>query len=265
MKDVQGLADDRGIEIQKVGVKDIHLPFLIRTMDGGYQSVLGNVSLAVNLPRQFKGTHMSRFVEILTDWSEKPISGHELRLILQGTNEKLLAQRSEIALRFRYFLRQKAPVSRQVAFLDYRIEFLASLSGNHYDYVLGVEVPIHALCPCSKEISEYGAHNQRGVIRARIRCHARQYLWIEELVTMLQSKGSAPVFPLLKREDEKHVTECAYRNPKFVEDILRDSVLALRAEPRILWFEVECETFESIHNHSAFASHREDGRNENHG
>lgn len=260
MKDVQNLADDRGIEIQKVGVRDIHLPFLIRTMDGGFQSVLGNVALAVNLPREFKGTHMSRFVEILTDWSEKPISGHELRVILQDTNDKLKAFRSEIALRFRYFLKQKAPVSQQVGFLDYRVEFLASLTGTKYDYVLGVEVPVHSLCPCSKEISEFGAHNQRGVIRARIRCQARQYLWIEELVTLLQAMGSAPVFPLLKREDEKYVTECAYQNPKFVEDILRDSVLALRAESRIKWFEVDCETFESIHNHSAFASHHEEDR-----
>lgn len=258
MKDVQSSADTRGIEIQKVGVKDIHLPFLIRTMGGGYQSVLANVALSVSLPQHFKGTHMSRFVEILTNWSEKPISGHELRVILQDTCDKLAAQRADISLHFRYFLKRQSPVSQNEAFLDYRSEFMASLNGNSYDYVLGLEVPIHSLCPCSREISQYGAHNQRGVIRARIRCQPRRYMWIEEVIELLASQGSAPIYSLLKREDEKFVTEQAYQNPKFVEDILRDSVLALRSEPRIRWFEVECETFESIHNHSAFASHHEE-------
>ncbi|MGI5853425.1 MAG: GTP cyclohydrolase FolE2 [Bacillota bacterium] len=257
MKDVQSLQDNRGIEIQRVGIKDIHLPFLIRTMDDGFQSVLANISLSVNLPKYFKGTHMSRFVEILTSWSEKPISGHEIRLILEETTRSLSASQAELSLRFRYFLKQTAPVSHQQAFLDYRTEFRARLSGKSYDYTLGVEVPVNSLCPCSKEISAYGAHNQRGVIRAQIRCHPRQYLWIEELVELLRNQGSAPIFPLLKREDEKFVTERAYENPKFVEDVLRDSVLALRSEQRITWFEIEVETFESIHNHSAFASHTE--------
>jgi len=257
LKDVQSLTDNRGIEIQRVGIKDIHLPFLIRTMDNGFQSVLANISLSVNLPQYFRGTHMSRFVEILTSWSEKPVSGHEIRLILEETTQSLSASQAELSLRFRYFLKQAAPVSHQQAFLDYRAEFWSRLSGKSYDYTLGVEVPVNSLCPCSKEISAYGAHNQRGVIRARIRCHPKQYLWIEELVELLRNQGSAPIFPLLKREDEKFITEKAYENPKFVEDVLRDSVLALRSDQRIKWFDLEVETFESIHNHSAFASHTE--------
>ena len=137
------------------------------------------------------------------------------------------------------------------------METFGRLDSRGYDYVLSAEVPVLSLCPCSKEISDHGAHNQRAFIRARIRCRPGKFLWIEELVALLERQGSCPIYPLLKREDEKFVTEAAYAHPKFVEDIVRDAVLALRAEDRVTWFSVECESHESIHNHSAFAAHEE--------
>lgn len=259
MIDVQSRTDDRGIEIQRVGVKDVHFPFQIRMKNGGFQQVQGNIAAAVSLPHQFKGTHLSRFMELLMAWSDKPISGREMRQMLVELSENLAVAEAEISMNFRYFLPVPAPVSGGIGYLDYIGEFRSELRqpGNEYDYQLGAEIPVLSLCPCSKEISEFGAHNQRAVIRSTIRCFPGKHLWLEELIELLRGQGSCPVYPLLKREDEKYVTETAYRNPKFVEDILRDSVLALRREARIRSFQVEVESFESIHNHSAFASHIE--------
>ncbi len=260
MIDVQSLPDERGIGIQRVGLKDVHLPFQIRMKDGGFQHVQGNVTLSVNLPHHFKGTHLSRFMELLTEWSAKPISGKEIRQLLAELCANLDAAEAEISLKFRYFLPLSAPVSQISGYMDYIGEFRGSLNRreNLFDYRLGAEIPVMSLCPCSKEISEYGAHNQRAVIRSLIRfTHPGKFIWLEDLIALLRTQGSCPVFPVLKRDDEKYVTESAYQNPKFVEDILRDSVLALRTEPRIKWFQVEVESYESIHNHSAFASHTE--------
>ena len=259
MIDVQNRKDERGIEIQRVGIKEVHFPFQIRMQNGGYQQVQGNVAMAVALPHHFKGTHLSRFMELLMAWSDKPISGREIRQMLNELQENLEVAEAELSLKFRYFLPVPAPVSRIIGYLDYIGEFKGILrsSGQVYDYQLGAEIPVLSLCPCSKEISAYGAHNQRAVIRSLVRFYPGKHLWLEELIEALRHQGSCPVFPLLKREDEKFVTETAYRNPKFVEDILRDSVLALRGESRIQWFQVEVESFESIHNHSAFASHVE--------
>lgn len=257
MRDVQSTPDDRGIDIQRVGVKGVRLPFLVRTKGGDYQQVLGNVTLSAELPKEYRGTHMSRFIEVLLSWSEKPISGWELRKILREVAGRLAAPAADMTLRFRYFIPRAAPVSGSRSYLDYLAEFSGRLENEHYDYTLGVEVPVLSLCPCSKEISDYGAHNQRAMIRARVRFFDARFLWIEDLVDLLESQGSSPIYPLLKREDEKFVTETAYDHPKFVEDIVRDAVLALRAESRITWFAVECESYESIHNHSAFAAHEE--------
>jgi GTP cyclohydrolase IB len=258
--DIQSMKDERGIEIQRVGVKDVHLPFQIRMKNGGYQHVQGNVTLSVSLPHQFKGTHLSRFMELLMVWSEKPISGKEIRQLLTELCSNLEVAAADISLKFRYFLPLAAPVSQTIGYLDYLGEFSGSLrqSDNLFDYRLGVEIPVLSLCPCSKEISQYGAHNQRAIIRSSVKFkYPGKILWLEELVEILQTQGSCPVYPVLKRDDEKFVTETAYQNPKFVEDILRDSVLALRSEPRIECFQVEVESFESIHNHNAFASHVE--------
>lgn len=258
MKDVQSTFDPRGIAIQKVGVKDVHVPLLIQERGGGTQQVLGCVRLAVDLPREFKGTHLSRFVEVLMKWSTEGLSSRKLRAVLEELKDKLDAQRAEIQVRFKYFLPKLAPVSGSRSVLDYDCEFAGQLEGDHFDFRLGVELPVTSVCPCSREISDYGAHNQRAVIRVRCRFHPGQYLWIEDLVERVEKQGSAEVYPLLKREDEKHVTERAFDNPKFVEDVLRDVVVILRGEPRIVGFEVECESYESIHNHSAFAYHVEE-------
>ncbi|MFA7634291.1 MAG: GTP cyclohydrolase FolE2 [Bacillota bacterium] len=260
MQDVQNLPDLRGIDIQKVGVKDVHLPLQIAAKEGGWQSVLGIVSLSVALPMQFKGAHMSRFMEVLLPWSRKPISNVEILAILRETCDALAAQRADISIRFKYFVSKTAPVSGKESVLDYNCEFTGALDGKRHSFSMAVEVPVTSCCPCSKEISDYGAHNQRTMIRAKVKFSSAGFLWLEELIQLLEAEGSCEIYPLLKRRDEKYVTEAAYGNPKFVEDILRDVVIALRNEPRVRWFEVECESMESIHNHSAFACHVEDKR-----
>ncbi|MDI6871000.1 MAG: GTP cyclohydrolase FolE2 [Bacillota bacterium] len=257
MKDVQSAFDPRGIDLQKVGVKDVHVPLLIQQRDGGTQQVLGCVRLAVDLPRHYKGTHMSRFLEVLMRWSTEGLSSRRLRVVLEELRDKLQAERAEIQVSFKYFLPKRAPVSGSLSVLDYDCEFAGFLEGGHFDFRLGVELPVTSVCPCSREISAYGAHNQRAVIRVRCRFRPGQYLWIEDLIALVEQQGSEEVYPLLKREDEKYVTEHAFDNPKFVEDILRDVVAALRREPRVVWFEAECESYESIHNHSTFAYHVE--------
>ncbi len=256
MKDVQSQSDARGIDIQNVGIKGFHMPLLIRTREGGFQHVMANVSLSVSLPMHFKGTHMSRFIEALIPWSSKPISNAELRSLLVDTCEKLEADQAEVTISFKYFIEKKAPVSGKSSFMDYDCTFRARREKERHTFFLGVDVPVTSCCPCSKEISDFGAHNQRTMIRVAVRFHGG-FLWIEDLVDRLESQGSCQLYPLLKREDEKFVTEKAYENAKFVEDILRDTVITLRNEPLISWFDVECESMESIHNHSAFAKHTE--------
>lgn len=253
MKDVAMAHDVRGVVIQRVGIKDLHIPLQIKRKDNGFQSVLGNVTMSVELPKHYRGTHLSRLVEIVFKWSQKPLGGHDIRLILQQVCDRLAADRAHINVKFKYFINKAAPVSNIESALDYDCEFIGTLSDEGFDFILGVEVPVTTLCPCSKEISEYGAHNQRGIIRARIRYDRDVFYWIEDLVGQLENVGSCEIYPLLKRRDEKFVTEQAYRNPKFVEDLLRDTIVMLRSDPSILWYEVETESFESIHNHSAYA------------
>jgi GTP cyclohydrolase IB len=258
MKDVQNRADERGIAIQKVGVSEVHLPFLIKKKAGSFQSVLANIKLTVDLPQEYKGTHMSRFIEVLNDWSQKPFSSKEMGFILTDIIDRLDARRASIDIAFKYFIEKTAPVSGMKSLLDLECLFSGSLvRGQHLDFTLGLAVPFTSLCPCSKEISCYGAHNQRGLMRAKVKHVPGKFIWIEDLAALMEAQGSAPVFSLLKREDEKRLTEQAYENPKFVEDVLRDLVLVLRALPGMVWFEVECENYESIHNHSAYAAHIE--------
>lgn len=258
MKDVQSLADERGIAIQKVGVSEVHLPFLIKTKSGSFQSVLANIKLTVDLPQEFKGTHMSRFIETLSDWSQKPVSYREIDAILNDLIGRLDAKRSGIDIAFKYFIEKTAPVSGMKSLLDYDCHFAGNLERGHsLDLVLGLAVPFTSLCPCSKEISCYGAHNQRGLMRVKVKHQPGRFIWIEDLAALMEAQASAPVYSLLKREDEKFLTELAYETPKFVEDVLRDLVLALRALDGVVWFEAECENYESIHNHSAYAAHVE--------
>ena len=258
MKDVQSISDNRGIAIQNVGVSDVHLPFLIKTKAGSFQSVLAKINLTVDLPKEYKGTHMSRFIEILSEWSQKPVSSREMESILTETINKLDADFAQMDIQFKYFIEKFAPVSGLKSMLDVDCIFSAKLTKNQpLEFILCVNVPFTSLCPCSKEISAYGAHNQRGLMKVKIQYHSGKFIWIEDLVTLMEAEGSCPVYPLLKREDEKYVTEYAYENAKFVEDVLRDLVLSLRQQTYISWFEIQCENYESIHNHSAYARHVE--------
>lgn len=257
MKDVQGQQDTRGVAIQRVGVKEVRLPFLVKEKDNGFQSVLGTATLSVDLPHHYKGTHLSRFIEILLDWSKRPMSTEQVRTILDATRKRLDAERAHLILGFKYFVTKRAPVSGIEQIMDYDVMFSGDIDGESSVLTVGVDVPITTLCPCSKTISKYGAHNQRSVVRVKVRFTEGAFIWIEDLIRSVEALGSCELFPLLKREDEKYVTERAYENPKFVEDVLRDVVLMLRDEPRVTWFEVECESMESIHNHNAFAWQRE--------
>lgn len=261
MEDVQSKLDHRGIPIQRVGVSQIRLPVQIETKNKSFQSVLATIRMTVDLPHEYKGTHMSRFLEIMHPWSDKILSSRSVSEILKEMREKLQAETAHFEMDFEYFIDKVAPVSKSKSLLGICCRFEGTLNSEEEDFILQVAVPVTSLCPCSKEISQYGAHNQRSEIRVRIRYdHQERYFWIEDLVALLEAQGSSPVYPILKRDDEKYVTEKAYENPKFVEDMVRDVVLALRAQPGIVWYQVECENFESIHNHNAYAFQKEDLR-----
>lgn len=257
LADTQSMADRRRVPLQRVGVKGVELPFQIKAMENGHQTVLATVTLTADLPHYFKGTHMSRFIEILEEWRNRPVSGPEVRSILRQTKAELKAEMAHIDIQFKYFIEKAAPVSGLRGTLGYSSLFSGDLDGQDFDFRLGVEVPVTTVCPCSKAIAEIGAHSQRATIRARVRFVRGTFVWIEELVPILEQQGSAQIYPLLKREDEKYVTEQAFGNPKFVEDVVRDCVLSLRADRRLRWLEVECEAEESVHQHSAFAYEQE--------
>ena len=259
MEDIQSSVDSRGIEIQHVGVCEIHLPFQIRTKEGDFQQVLARICFTVSLPQEYKGTHMSRFMEILNQWSARPIAEPEMEAILNEAMDRLSAASANIEIRFKYFIRKVAPVSGKASFLDLDCCFYGSKEKDKgFVFELGVDVPSTSLCPCSKSISQYGAHNQRGIMRARVRFREDyECIYIEDLANLMERQASCPLYPLLKREDEKYVTERAYENPKFVEDMLRDLVIAFRELVGLEWFSVSCENYESIHNHNAYASYEE--------
>ena len=258
MKDVAASADTRGITVQRVGVKDVHLPICVYRKGAGLDTALARIDLTVELPHQYRGTHMSRFVDILFKWRREPIGKPELREMLAEACDRLGARRARVDMAFKYFITKRAPSSKSESALDYDCRFEGILDGDAYTFTMGVDVPVTILCPCSKEISSHGTHSQRAIIRTRIRTLPDARIWIEDLVSELEHQGSAEIYPLLKREDEKMVTEEAYDNPKFVEDVVRDVVRLLRADTRVLWFQVSCESIESIHNHTAYAFQEED-------
>jgi GTP cyclohydrolase I len=250
MPDMQKSRDTRNIAIDKVGVKDISYPVVVMDRQKKFQHTIARINMYVDLPHHFKGTHMSRFIEILNSYREE-IALDKLETILLEMKKKLGATTAHLEMEFPYFIEKKAPVSKARSLMEYTCSFCATLA-EEFDFVLGISVPVTSLCPCSKELSAYGAHNQRSNIAIRVRY--RSFVWIEELVAMVESCGSSPVYSLLKRVDEKHVTEKAYENPKFVEDIVREVTEKLTMDGRIVWFSVAAENFESIHKHSAYAS-----------
>ena len=250
IEDVQGRADTRQIPINKVGIKDIQHPIKVKDRARGEQHTVANFNMYVNLPHNFKGTHMSRFVEILHR-HEREISVDSFGQMLQEMTEHLDATAGHIEMSFPYFVMKKAPVSAVESLMNYQ----ASIFGEHRDgrtsVWLKVVVPTTSLCPCSKKISDYGAHNQRShiTLTAKIIDH----MWLEELIDLAEKEASCEVYGILKRVDEKFVTERAYDNPKFVEDTVRDVAVALNKDKRVRAYTVESENFESIHNHSAYA------------
>lgn len=258
MKDIQNLADNRGVEIQKVGIKGVEYPLIIQRKDSEDQTVYAKVKMSVSLPSHYKGTHMSRFVECLNEWREKNLLGIDIEGCVQDLVKRLDAKSGYLKFSFKYFIDKKSPVTKISAPMCYDCSFEGVLDNygeedEEYKFFLGVKVPVTTLCPCSKEISDFGAHNQRAIVDVRITYSEDEHIWLEDLIQDIEKTASCELFPLLKREDEKFVTEQAYKNPKFVEDVLRDVVLLLRENSIIDAFEVECESIESIHNHSAWA------------
>jgi len=249
--DVQSSADSRQLPIDKVGIKSIRHPVKVLDKSGGVQHTIATFNMYVGLPHNFKGTHMSRFVEILNG-HEREISVESYEPMLREMVEKLEAKTGHLEMSFPYFINKEAPISKVKSLLDYDVTFVGEiLDGGRFRQTTRVVVPATSLCPCSKKISERGAHNQRSHIT--ITTTTNSFVWIEEIVQMAEGQASCELFGLLKRPDEKHVTERAYDNPKFVEDIVRDVAGVLNADPRIDSYIVESENFESIHNHSAYA------------
>ena len=248
--DVQNSQDTRQIPINKVGIKDIRHPVRIRDRAEGEQNTIANFNMYVNLPHNFKGTHMSRFVEILNN-HEREISVKSFKEMLAEMAERLEAESGHIEMSFPYFVNKTAPESGVQSLLDYDVTFIGEIHDGKHETNIKVVVPVTSLCPCSKKISDYGAHNQRSHVT--VTAKLKDFVWVEELIDLVEQEASCELFGLLKRPDEKHVTERAYDNPKFVEDMVRDVAAQLNAEDRISAYIVESENFESIHNHSAYA------------
>lgn len=248
--DVQSTPDTRQLPIDKVGIKAIRHPVRVADRSGGVQHTIATFNMYVHLPHRFKGTHMSRFVEILNS-HEREISVESFETMLREMVRRLDAKAGHIEMNFPYFVNKSAPVSGVRSVLDYDVTFMGDIDEGEYRFTMKVVVPVTTLCPCSKKISDYGAHNQRSHVT--ITARTAGFVWIEEIVAWAEEHASSELYGLLKRPDEKFVTERAYDNPKFVEDMVRDIAKTLNGDPRIKAFMVESENFESIHNHSAYA------------
>ncbi|MDM8548251.1 GTP cyclohydrolase FolE2 [Candidatus Venteria ishoeyi] len=248
--DVQNTADTRHLPIDKVGIKDIKHPVLVSDRTGKEQHTIANFNMYVNLPHNFKGTHMSRFVEILNE-NEYEITVQSFKRMLTEMLARLEAKSGHIEMNFPYFVNKSAPVSKVESLLDYDVTFIGEICGDKPVITVKVVIPVTSLCPCSKKIAQYGAHNQRSHVTVTARTNS--FIWIEDLIDIIEKEASCELFGLLKRPDEKAVTERAYENPKFVEDMVRDIAAKLNQDERIDSYTIESENFESIHNHSAYA------------
>ena len=242
--------DDRRLPIDQVGIKRLRYPITVWDKNKQSQRTVADIAFSVGLPAEFKGTHMSRFIEVLQDRDEFSLG--TVPEILEHVQHRLEAEDAYLEIGFPYFLERTAPVSGARSLMEYRCRFDASRRGDTLDFVLCVQVPVKTLCPCSKAVSKYGAHNQRGLVDVELRFDGM--VWIEDVVEAVEACASSPLYALLKREDEKYVTERAYENPRFVEDLVRDVALAVRELPGVRWLRVSCENLESIHNHSAWAT-----------
>jgi GTP cyclohydrolase I len=250
IEDVQSSADTRHIPINKVGIKDIRHPIRIKDRAAGEQHTIASFNMYVDLPHNFKGTHMSRFVEILNNY-EREITVESFKEMLTDMTERLESASGHIQMRFPYFINKKAPVSGVQSLMDYDVTFTGERKDGENCLKIKIVVPVTSLCPCSKKISAYGAHNQRSHVT--VECKVKGFIWLEEIIAIVEKEASCELYGLLKRPDEKYVTERAYDNPKFVEDMVRDVAVKFNADERIRSYTVESENFESIHNHSAYA------------
>jgi GTP cyclohydrolase IB len=253
LPDIQATADQRNVPINRVGVKGVRYPItlLLPDRENGSMTTVATINMYVALPAEEKGTHMSRFLEVLNEYHDS-LSSTRLKEVCTSMKERLKAQEAHLELHFPYFIDKTAPVTGQPGKLDIDVSFEMTSNGID-DFILGITIPATSLCPCSKEISSYGAHNQRCEMTVRVRLREGELLWIEELFEMIEKCASTQVFSVLKRPDEKWVTERAYENPKFVEDIVRDMAIVLNNDERIVWYECYSENYESIHNHNAYA------------
>jgi GTP cyclohydrolase I len=256
LQDKQSERDTRNIRIDKVGVKDLRYPIEIADKACQRQHTIAKMELAVDLPHHFKGTHMSRFVEVLNAHG-RLIHVENIEDILRTVQKRLESSTAHLVMEFPFFLEKKAPVTGAPGLMDYVARFDAAMHGKDLTFRLGVKIPVTTLCPCSKSISKAGAHNQRGLVDLEVEFN--ETVWIEELIDLVEASASCELYSLLKREDEKYVTEKAYDNPVFVEDLARNVALRCNQDPRITWYRVEVENFESIHNHSAYAMIEKEG------
>jgi len=250
LHDKQSERDHRELSIDKVGVRGLRFPIQIRDKAHSLQNTVATIGLFVDLPKEFKGTHMSRFIEVLNAHGSV-VHVENITDILYAMQKRLNAATSHLEMEFPFFLEKNAPVSGMTSVMDYTARFDATATGKEIDFVLTVKANVTTLCPCSKAISRHGAHNQRGEVTVQIR--STKAIWIEDLIAIIESSASSELYSLLKRQDEKAVTERAYENPVFVEDLVRNVALRLKAHRDVTWYKVEAENFESIHNHNAYA------------
>ena len=250
LHDKQSERDHRQLRIDKVGVRGMRFPIQVRDKERAVQNTVATIGMFVDLPKEFKGTHMSRFVEVLNAHGNI-VHVENIEEILHAMQQKFQAATSHLEMEFPYFMVKRAPVSRLESVMDYVARFDATAANKDIDFVLTVKAMVTTLCPCSKAIAAYGAHNQRGEVTVKIR--SRKAVWIEDLIAIIESSASSELYALLKRQDEKAVTERAYENPVFVEDLVRNVALKLNAHPDVTWYKVEAENHESIHNHNAYA------------
>ena len=250
LHDKQSERDHRELRIDKVGVRGLRFPIQVRDKARTVQNTIATIGMFVDLPKEFKGTHMSRFIEVLNAHGEI-VHVENITDILHAMQKKFHAATSHLEMEFPYFMMKKAPISEMESLMDYVARFDATACHKDIDFVLTVKAMVTTLCPCSKAIAAYGAHNQRGEVTVKIR--SRKAVWIEDLIAIIESSASSELYALLKRQDEKAVTERAYENPVFVEDLVRNVALKLNAQPDVTWYKVEAENHESIHNHNAYA------------
>ena len=251
LTDTQNERDDRNIAIDRVGVKALRFPVEVRDKGGEVQRTVATVALAVDLPHHYKGTHMSRFVEVLNSHGSC-LDVTSMAALPQELLGRLDARRSHVELQFPFFRSKPAPVTGKVGMVDYEVRFeVEAEKDGAVDFIVTVMVPVATLCPCSKAISDRGAHNQRGLVTYSVRF--REPVWVEDLISLVERSASCELYSLLKRPDEKAVTEAAYDNPVFVEDLVRNVAARSNAHDNITWYKVEAENFESIHNHNAYA------------